>query len=30
MTGNFRFHYDENLIHLTTLGGYDPLAWLEL
>jgi len=30
MTGNFRFHYDENLIHLTTLGGYDPAAWIEL
>jgi hypothetical protein len=30
MTGNFNFHYDESLIQLTTLGGYDPIAWQEL
>jgi hypothetical protein len=30
MTGNFNFHYDENLIHLTTLGGYDVASWQEL
>jgi hypothetical protein len=30
MTGNFNFHYDESLIHLTTLGGFDPVAWTEL
>jgi len=30
MTGNFNFHYDENLIHLTTLGGYDVGSWQEL
>jgi hypothetical protein len=30
MTGNFNFHYDESLIHLTTLGGYDPTGWAEL
>jgi hypothetical protein len=30
MTGNFNFHYDESLIHLTTLGGYDPASWTEL
>jgi hypothetical protein len=30
MTGNFNFHYDESLIHITTLGGYDPISWSEL
>ena len=30
MTGNFNFHYDETLIRLTTLGGYDAVAWQEL
>ena len=30
MTGNFNFHYDESLIHLTTLGGYDAVSWEEL
>jgi len=30
MTGNFNFHYDESLSQLTTLGGYDPVAWQEL
>jgi hypothetical protein len=30
MTGNFNFHYDESLIHITTLGGYDPISWAEL
>jgi len=30
MTGNFKFHYDEDLIHLTTLGGYDVTSWAEL
>jgi choice-of-anchor A domain-containing protein len=30
MTGNFNFHYDENLIHLTTLGGYDAASWEEM
>ena len=30
MSGNFNFHYDESLIRLTTLGGYDPVAWIEL
>jgi hypothetical protein len=30
MTGNFNFHYDETLIHLTTLGGYDAVSWQEL
>jgi len=30
MTGNFNFHYDESLIHLTTLGGYDAVSWQEM
>jgi hypothetical protein len=30
MTGNFNFHYDESLIRLTTLGGFDPVSWTEL
>jgi hypothetical protein len=30
MTGNFNFHYDENLINLTTLGGYDIGSWQEM
>jgi hypothetical protein len=30
MTGNFRFHYDEALGLLTTLGGYDAISWKEL
>ena len=30
MTGNFNFHYDESLIRLTTLGGYDATSWEEL
>jgi len=30
MTGNFNFHYDESLIRLTTLGGYDAISWAEL
>jgi len=30
MTGNFNFHYDESLIHLTTLGGYDAVSWEEM
>jgi hypothetical protein len=30
MTGNFNFHYDESLIRLTTLGGYDVTSWQEL
>ncbi len=30
MTGNFNFHYDESLIYLTTLGGYDAGSWEEL
>ena len=30
MTGNFNFHYDESLSQLTTLGGFDPVAWQEL
>ena len=30
MTGNFNFHYDESLINLTTLGGYDAVSWLEM
>jgi hypothetical protein len=30
MTGNFNFHYDESLIRITTLGGYDPVSWAEL
>jgi hypothetical protein len=30
MTGNFNFHYDESLIRLTTLGGYDAASWAEL
>jgi len=30
MTGNFKFHYDESLIYLSTLGGYDPISWDEL
>jgi hypothetical protein len=30
MTGNFNFHYDESLIHVSTLGGYDATAWTEL
>jgi hypothetical protein len=30
MSGNFNFHYDESLIRLTTLGGYDPISWTEL
>ena len=29
MTGNFNFHYDESLIRLTTLGGYDAVSWQE-
>jgi hypothetical protein len=29
MTGNFNFHYDESLAYLTTLGGYDAVAWQE-
>ena len=30
MGGNFNFHYDESLIQVTTLGGYDPISWAEL
>jgi hypothetical protein len=30
MTGNFSFHYDESLIRLTTLGGYDAVSWTEM
>src|SRR5262245_41597329 len=30
MTGNFNFHYDESLIRLTTLGGYEAVSWLEM
>ena len=30
MTGNFNFHYDEDLATLTTLGGYDVTSWAEL
>ena len=30
MTGNFNFHYDESLIRLITLGGYDAISWQEL
>jgi hypothetical protein len=30
MTGNFNFHYDESLIRLVTLGGYDASSWQEL
>jgi hypothetical protein len=30
MAGNFRFHYDESLGSLTTLGGYDAVSWQEL
>jgi hypothetical protein len=30
MTGNFNFHYDESLIFLTTLSGYDAISWDEL
>src|SRR6185503_5824011 len=30
MTGNFNFHYDEDLIRLTTLGGYDVTSWAEM
>jgi hypothetical protein len=30
MTGNFNFHYDESLIGLTTLGGYDAASWQEM
>ena len=30
MTGNFNFHYDESLIQLTTLGGFDAVSWQEL
>ncbi len=30
MTGNFNFHYDESLIYLTTLGGYNAVSWEEL
>jgi choice-of-anchor A domain-containing protein len=30
MGGNFKFHYDESLIWLSTLGGYDPISWDEL
>jgi hypothetical protein len=30
MTGNFNFHYDESLIYLTTLGGYDAVSWEEM
>jgi hypothetical protein len=30
MGGNFRFHYDEALAFLTTLAGYDAIAWKEL
>jgi len=30
MTGNFNFHYDESLIGITTLGGYDPAFWKEM
>jgi hypothetical protein len=30
MTGNFNFHYDESLIRLTTLGGYDAAFWQEI
>ncbi len=29
-TGNFNFHYDESLMSLTTLGGYDAISWREL
>ena len=30
MTGNFQFHYDESLIYLSTLGGYDATSWDEM
>ena len=30
MAGNFKFHYDEALGFLTTLGGYDAVSWKEL
>jgi hypothetical protein len=30
MTGNFNLHYDESLVHLTTLGGYDAVSWEEM
>ena len=30
MTGNFKFHYDESLIYLSTIGGYDAISWDEL
>jgi hypothetical protein len=30
MAGNFSFHYDESLIHLTTIGGYDAVSWEEM
>ena len=30
MTGNFNFHYDESLVQVTTLGGFDPVSWQEL
>ena len=30
MTGNFNFHYDQSLVYLTTLGGYDATGWQEL
>ncbi len=30
MTGNFNFHYDDSLIYLTTLGGYDAVSWEEM
>jgi hypothetical protein len=30
MSGNFNFHYDESLIGITTLGGYDAVCWQEM
>ncbi len=30
MTGNFNFHYDDSLIYLTSLGGYDAVSWEEM
>ncbi len=30
MTGNFNFHYDDSLIRLVTIGGYDATSWTEL
>ena len=30
MTGNFNFHYSDDLGSVTTLGGYDAISWQEL